>query len=92
MDDTPIYRVPVPPPPPPAVAMIASVILALIASILGFMGLGFYAGLAAAGSFAFGVAEIFRRRGTVEVPISALNAQGGRLMVEGSNARANVQS
>lgn len=90
MDETPIYRVPIPPPPPP-VAMIISVILAFIASILGFMGLGFYAGLAAAGSFVFGLVEIFRRRGMVEIPVSAFGGRG-RLMVEGTNAGGSVQS
>lgn len=91
MEDTPVYHVPVNPPPSPPVALVLAVILALIASILGFMGLGFYAGLAAAGSFVFGLAEIFRRRGVVEIPKSAFNEQG-RLMLEGFNAGANTRS
>lgn len=76
MDDTPVYRVPIHPPPPPPVAMMISVTLALIASILGFMGLSFYAGLTAAGSFVFGLVAIFQNRGFVEIPRSALDDQG----------------
>lgn len=52
-----------PPPSPPApVALIVAAVFALIAAILAFSGFGFYAGVAAAGSFLLDVLVIVSRR------------------------------
>jgi hypothetical protein len=63
----PTVHIPVGPPPTPIVMRAIAVILAIIAAILGFTGHGFYAGIAAAGSAVFGIAEILRSRGVVEI-------------------------
>jgi uncharacterized membrane protein YtjA (UPF0391 family) len=53
-----------------------SLVLSLIAAVLGFLGYGLYAGVAAAGSFIFGLADFLINRGFVEIPGSAMDSEG----------------
>jgi uncharacterized membrane protein YtjA (UPF0391 family) len=75
-EDGPIYHIPIGPPPPPRVYLLISLILALIAAILGFLGFGPYAGIAASGSFLFGAVNFYRTLNTVNVSTNVIDRSG----------------
>jgi hypothetical protein len=75
-DDYPPYRVPNNPPPPPRALQLFALVFALAAAAAGFLGYGLWAGILAALSFVFGLVDYFQTRGVVEVPRSAVDAEG----------------
>ncbi len=74
-EDGPIYHIPVGPPPPRAVQVIA-LVLAVIATILGFLGRGPLAGIAALGSFIFGAYDLATTVNTVNVSTNVVDREG----------------
>jgi hypothetical protein len=59
---------------------------ALAAAVVGFLGYSLWAGILAALSFVFGLVDYLQTRGFVEVPGSALDAEG-RLKIRGHGVR-----
>lgn len=74
------YRIP-PPPPPVAVQRVLSIVFAVIAAIAGFSGFSLVAGISAVLSLVFNLSDLFTNRGVVQIPRSALDAEG-KLQVE----------
>jgi uncharacterized membrane protein YtjA (UPF0391 family) len=74
------YRIPPPPPPVPFVRII-SIVFAIVAVIAGLAGFSRTAGVSAAISLIFNLVDLFAQRGVVQIPRSALDAEG-KLQVE----------
>lgn len=75
-DNSPPHRLPVDPPPPPPAFMMLSFGLTAGAAAAGFLGHCTAAGVLATLGLAFGVANYLRTRGYVEIPSSAIDAEG----------------
>lgn len=74
------YRIP-PPPPPVAFARVVSIVFVIVALIAGLAGFSRTAGVSAAISLVFNLMDLFAQRGVVQIPRSALDAEG-KLQVE----------
>jgi hypothetical protein len=68
MPENPPYKIPIDPPPSPRAAQLLALTFALVAAVAGFLGYALIAGISAALSFVFGLMDILRTRGTVNVP------------------------
>jgi hypothetical protein len=76
MADGDPVRIQIDPPPPPRAMRILSFAFGIAAGIAGLTGYCELAGILALVSVGFNLAYYFMNRGTVEIPRSALDAEG----------------